>query len=197
MNMTNTKDRNFVIVGASLAGAQAARTLREEGFDERVVLIGAEPHPSYERPPLSKDYLRGETLREKTYVHPQTFYADNEIELLTSTTVREIDAWASEVVLDGGRRTPLARHRGLRRHCRAEARVVASANVHTHEHAHGHGEHDDHHGHDHGDHGHASAGDGVGSIEALIRSRARVDVRRLTDPDEGFEGLTHVASQAS
>ncbi len=78
-----------------------------------------------------------------------------------------------------------------------EDRVVTSANVHTHEHAHGHGEHDDHHGHDHGDHGHAGAGDGVGSIEALIRSRARVDVRRLTDPDEDFEWLTHVASQAS
>jgi 3-phenylpropionate/trans-cinnamate dioxygenase ferredoxin reductase subunit len=439
--MTNSKDRNFVIVGASLAGALAARTLREEGFDGRVVLIGAEPHPPYERPPLSKDYLRGETPREKTYVHPQNFYADNEIELLTSTTVWEIDAWASEVVLDGGRRlrfdrlllatgaaprrldvpgagldgvhylrdiedsdaiaerlkrggkvvvvgggwigtevaasarqkglevtvlmqedVPLARrlgpevgavyrdlHRergvefvtasvaafegegevrrvrssdgrdveadfvvvavgveprtdlarragiavdgGIRadeylrtsapavftagdaahayhpfydRHLHvehwdnalgqgataalnmlgrrvpydripyffsdqyevgieyrgatmgtgrlvfrgdsdarnfdafwldSEDRVVASANVHTHEHA--HGEHDDHHGHDHGDHGHAGAGDGVGSIEALIRSRARVDVRRLTDPDEDFEGLTHVASQAS
>jgi 3-phenylpropionate/trans-cinnamate dioxygenase ferredoxin reductase component len=109
MNMTNSKDRNFVIVGTSLAGALAARTLREEGFDRRVVLIGTEPHPPHERPPLSKDYLRGETLREKTYVHRQNFYADNEIELLTSTTVREIDAWASEAVLDGGRRLRFAR----------------------------------------------------------------------------------------
>ena len=102
--MTNSKDQNFVIVGASLAGALAARTLREVGFDGRVVLIGAEAHPPYERPTLSKDYLRGETPREKTYVHPQNIYADNEIELLTSTTVREIDVPASEVVLDGGRR---------------------------------------------------------------------------------------------
>jgi 3-phenylpropionate/trans-cinnamate dioxygenase ferredoxin reductase subunit len=102
--MTNSKDRNFAIVGASLAGALAARTLRQEGFDGRVVLIGAEPHPPSERPPLSEDYLRGETPRERTHIHPQDFYADNEIELLTSTTVREIDAWASEVVLDGGRR---------------------------------------------------------------------------------------------
>jgi 3-phenylpropionate/trans-cinnamate dioxygenase ferredoxin reductase subunit len=441
--MTNSKDRNIVIVGASLAGALAARTLREKGFDGRVVLIGAEPHPPYERPPLSKDYLRGETPREKTYVHSKDFYADSEIELLTSTTVREIDAPASEVVLDGDRRlrfdrlllatgaaplrldvpgtgldgihslrdiedsdaiaerlerdgrvvvvgggwigsevaasarqkglevtilmqedVPLARqlgpevgavyrdlHRergvefitasvaafegegsvrqvrtrdgrvveadfvvvavgvdprtdlarragiavdgGIRadeylrtsvpevfaagdvanayhpfygRHLHVEHwdnargqgsaaalnmlgrgvpydripyffsdqyevgieywgdtmdadrlvfrgvpyarnfhafwldkgdRVVAGAYIHTHEHPHGHGEHDDHHGHDHGDHGHGVADDGVGSIEALIRSRARVDVRRLTDPDEDFERLAHVASQAS
>lgn len=49
----------FVIVGASLAGASAAVTLRDEGFDGRVVLIGEEPHPPYERPPLSKEYFRG------------------------------------------------------------------------------------------------------------------------------------------
>ena len=55
-----TNDRTFVIVGASLAGAKAAETLRAEGFDERVVLIGAEDERPYERPPLSKDYLRGE-----------------------------------------------------------------------------------------------------------------------------------------
>ena len=50
----------FVIVGASLAGAKAAQTLREEGFDGRVVLVGAEEDRPYERPPLSKEYLRGE-----------------------------------------------------------------------------------------------------------------------------------------
>ena len=99
-----TAEDTFVIVGAGLAGAKAAETLREEGFDGRVVLLGAEPHPPYERPPLSKDYLRGETPRERIHVHPQNFYVDNEIELLTSTTVREIDACASELVLDGGRR---------------------------------------------------------------------------------------------
>jgi hypothetical protein len=76
-------------------------------------------------------------------------------------------------------------------------RVVASANVHTHEHAHGHGEHDGHHGHDHGDREHAGAGGGVGSNEALVRSRARVDARKLTDLDEDLEGLAHAASQAS
>ena len=71
-----TKDRTFVIVGASLAGAKAAETLREEGFDGRIVLIGAEPDRPYERPPLSKEYLRGEAGREKVYVHEEGFYAD-------------------------------------------------------------------------------------------------------------------------
>jgi len=63
-----TKDRTFVIVGASLAGAKAAETLREEGFDGRIVLIGAEPDRPYERPPLSKEYLRGDAGRDKVYV---------------------------------------------------------------------------------------------------------------------------------
>ena len=60
----------FVIVGAGLAGAKAAETLREEGFDGRLVLIGDEPERPYERPPLSKDYLRGEAA-EKPYVHDE------------------------------------------------------------------------------------------------------------------------------
>ena len=64
-----TEKQTFVIVGAGLAGAKAAETLREEGFDGRVVLVGAEAERPYERPPLSKDYLRGETDREQAYVH--------------------------------------------------------------------------------------------------------------------------------
>ena len=58
----------FVIVGAGLAGAKAAETLRDEGFSGRLTLIGDEPERPYERPPLSKDYLRGET-DEVPYVH--------------------------------------------------------------------------------------------------------------------------------
>ena len=53
--------QTFVIVGASLAGAKAAQELREHGFDGRIVLIGAESERPYERPPLTKDYLRGES----------------------------------------------------------------------------------------------------------------------------------------
>ncbi len=66
-----TSDQTFVIVGAGLAGAKAAETLREEGFDGRLVLVGAEDERPYERPPLSKDYLRGEAGREKVYVHDE------------------------------------------------------------------------------------------------------------------------------
>jgi 3-phenylpropionate/trans-cinnamate dioxygenase ferredoxin reductase component len=91
----------FVIVGAGLAGAKAAETLREEGFDGRIVLLGAEPHRPYERPPLSKDYLRGESQRDGAFVHPEEFYAEKEIELRPSTLVRAIDLGARELQLEG------------------------------------------------------------------------------------------------
>jgi 3-phenylpropionate/trans-cinnamate dioxygenase ferredoxin reductase component len=71
-----TIDQTFVIVGASLTGAKAAETLRTEGFDGRLVLIGIEHERPYERPPLSKDYLRGEVGREQVYVRGEGFYAD-------------------------------------------------------------------------------------------------------------------------
>jgi 3-phenylpropionate/trans-cinnamate dioxygenase ferredoxin reductase component len=60
-----------IIVGASLAGAKAAEELREQGFDGRVVLVGNERELPYERPPLTKDYLRGEAKREQAFVHDQ------------------------------------------------------------------------------------------------------------------------------
>ena len=91
--------RTFIIVGASLAGAKAAEELRTQGFDGRVVLVGSEPDRPYERPPLTKDYLRGESEREKAYVHEQSFYAEHEIELLTDTTVTAIDPGGSLVRL--------------------------------------------------------------------------------------------------
>ena len=94
-------DRTFVIAGASLAGAKAAETLREEGFDGRVVLIGDEPERPYERPPLSKEYLRGEA-DSKPYVHDASFYAEHDIELRTGTNVERIDPAASQVHLAGG-----------------------------------------------------------------------------------------------
>jgi 3-phenylpropionate/trans-cinnamate dioxygenase ferredoxin reductase component len=93
----------FVIVGAGLAGAKAAESLREEGFDDRLVLIGDEPERPYERPPLSKDYLRGEA-QEKPYVHEQAFYADHDIELMTSARVTGIDPGLEELLLEGDRR---------------------------------------------------------------------------------------------
>ena len=75
----------YVIVGASLAGATAAITLRDEGADGTVTLIGAEPQPPYERPPLSKAYLRGEAPFEKALVRPAAFYAERGIETILGT----------------------------------------------------------------------------------------------------------------
>lgn len=96
--------QTFVIVGAGLAGAKAAEALRGEGFEGRIVLLGAERERPYERPPLSKGYLRGESPREQAYVHPDGFYANNDVELRRATTVAELDVAASELVLEGGER---------------------------------------------------------------------------------------------
>ena len=92
-----------MIVGAGLAGAKAAETLREEGFDGRVVLLGDEPERPYERPPLSKDYLRSESPREKAYVHPEAFYAEHDIDLVTGGAVTGVDPGSSRVALADGR----------------------------------------------------------------------------------------------
>ena len=93
----------FVIVGAGLAGAKAAEALREEGFDGRVVLVGAEAERPYVRPPLSKGYLRGEYGREKAYVHPEAFYASQDIELRLGAAAEAIDPGAHELVLGSER----------------------------------------------------------------------------------------------
>ena len=92
----------FVIVGASLGGAKAAEELRERGFDGRVVLIGTESERPYERPPLTKDYLRGESEREKAYVHKAEYYEEHEIELISGATVNAVDPGAATVTLDDG-----------------------------------------------------------------------------------------------
>jgi 3-phenylpropionate/trans-cinnamate dioxygenase ferredoxin reductase component len=99
-----TIDQTHVIVGASLAGAKAAETLRQDGFDGPVVLIGAETERPYERPPLSKDYLRGEVGREKVYVHDEGFYAKHEIELRLGRTAVSLNTSSGEVELDDGER---------------------------------------------------------------------------------------------
>ncbi len=92
----------IVIVGAALAGAKAAEALREEGYGGRVVLIGAESELPYERPPLSKYYLRGESEREKARVHDAGFYAEKDIDLRLGTAVEAIDPAGRTVTLAGG-----------------------------------------------------------------------------------------------
>ena len=99
-------EQSFVIVGASLAGAKAAETLRTEGFDGRLVLIGEETDRPYERPMLSKEYLRGDKPAAKLFVHDEGFYAAHDIELLTGTRVASLDPGAHEVTLQNGSRMP-------------------------------------------------------------------------------------------
>jgi 3-phenylpropionate/trans-cinnamate dioxygenase ferredoxin reductase component len=94
----------FVIVGASLAGGGAAAALRQEGFDGGVVLVGAEPQPPYERPPLSKEYLRGESSFERALVQPPGFYDENGIETRFGVRATRVDAAEKTVELEGGER---------------------------------------------------------------------------------------------
>jgi NADPH-dependent 2,4-dienoyl-CoA reductase/sulfur reductase-like enzyme len=89
----------FVIAGASLAGAKAAETLRDEGFDGQIVLLGAEPELPYERPPLSKGYLLGNDARDSIFVHPADWYAEHGIDLRMGVTVTGIDRASSAVVI--------------------------------------------------------------------------------------------------
>ena len=97
-----TNDRVFVIVGAGLTGAKAAEALRAEGFDGRVVLIGEEPERPYERPPLSKEYVRGEAGREKVWVHDEDFYVSHSIELRLGTAVTRVSPSDGELTLADG-----------------------------------------------------------------------------------------------
>jgi 3-phenylpropionate/trans-cinnamate dioxygenase ferredoxin reductase subunit len=96
--------RRFVILGASLAGAKAAETLRKEGFEGSVALVGEEPERPYERPPLSKEYLRGEAGPEKLYVHADGFYEANGIDLRLSSPVTSLDVGDQSVSLASGER---------------------------------------------------------------------------------------------
>jgi 3-phenylpropionate/trans-cinnamate dioxygenase ferredoxin reductase subunit len=94
----------FVIVGAGQAGGGAAATLRQEGFEGGVILVGAEPQPPYERPPLSKEYLRGEFSFEQALVQPPGFYDENGIETRLGVRATRVDAVDRVVELEGGER---------------------------------------------------------------------------------------------
>ncbi|EHY91236.1 NAD(P)/FAD-dependent oxidoreductase [Saccharomonospora azurea] len=97
-------DDTVVIVGAGLAGAKAAETLRAEGFSGAIRLVGAEEELPYERPPLSKDYLLGDAERASTAVHESGWYADNEVDLLLGTAAVDVHRDTRDVELAGGRR---------------------------------------------------------------------------------------------
>ena len=94
--------KTFVIVGGGLAGARAAEELRTAGFDGRVVLVAGEPVLPYERPPLSKSYLAGESPAEDARVHDEGFYAEHAIELRTSMRATALATGARTVSLADG-----------------------------------------------------------------------------------------------
>jgi 3-phenylpropionate/trans-cinnamate dioxygenase ferredoxin reductase subunit len=94
--------QTMVVVGAGLAGAKAAEALRTEGFDGRVVLVGDEDVRPYERPPLSKEYLRGEKDFDFAAVHDEDFYRANDIELLVHSLATGLDPQSSTVDLSTG-----------------------------------------------------------------------------------------------
>ena len=92
----------LVIVGGGLAGGNAAATLRDEGFQHRVVLIGREPGVPFGRPPLSKTYLRSEEDLDGWYVRPADWYEEHDVERLVGPSVVAVDAAAHNLVLDSG-----------------------------------------------------------------------------------------------
>ena len=94
--------RSFVIIGASQAGGWIAQTLRNEGFDGRVVLIGEEKYLPYERPPLSKAALLGESELDSTYFWPQENYDKQNIETILGVKATAIDREKRHVSLDNG-----------------------------------------------------------------------------------------------
>jgi 3-phenylpropionate/trans-cinnamate dioxygenase ferredoxin reductase subunit len=96
------RQQAFVIAGASLAGANAAAALRDEGFPGRIVLVGEEHERPYERPPLSKEYLQGKAERENIFVHPPDWYAEHDVDLRLGTRVTRLDAAAHELTIADG-----------------------------------------------------------------------------------------------
>jgi 3-phenylpropionate/trans-cinnamate dioxygenase ferredoxin reductase subunit len=96
------REVGFLIVGGGMAGAHCAAELRRRGADGSVLLVGRESEPPYERPPLSKEYLRGEAERAEAYVNPPSWYEENGVELRTGANVMALDAERRTAKLQGG-----------------------------------------------------------------------------------------------
>lgn len=101
------EEAGIVIVGAGQGGFQAAASLREAGYEGRVVLVGEEPGLPYQRPPLSKAYMKGDAGIEQIELRPAAFFADHRIELVNARATA-IDRAARRLLLEGGARLPYA-----------------------------------------------------------------------------------------
>ena len=96
------KEVDFLLIGGGLASAHCAAELRKRGAEGSILLAGREPEPPYERPPLSKEYLRGEAKREDAHVNPAGWYEENGVELLTGANVMSLDPEGRTAKLQGG-----------------------------------------------------------------------------------------------
>lgn len=92
--------KHIVVIGAGQAGCSLVAKLRSDGFDGEITLVGAEPVPPYQRPPLSKAYLLGEMALERLYLRPESFYSEQNITLMLGRPVNKIDRTAKTITLD-------------------------------------------------------------------------------------------------
>jgi 3-phenylpropionate/trans-cinnamate dioxygenase ferredoxin reductase subunit len=93
---------DIVIVGSGHGGAQAAIALRQQGFSGSILMIGRDPEPPYERPPLSKEYLAGEKPFERFLIRPPAFWEDKQVSLRPGTSVSKVDPQAKQLAVTGG-----------------------------------------------------------------------------------------------
>jgi 3-phenylpropionate/trans-cinnamate dioxygenase ferredoxin reductase subunit len=96
------REVDFLLVGGGMASAYCAAELRKRGADGSVLLVGREPEPPYERPPLTKEYMRGEAERADAHVKPASWYAENGVELLSGRNVMSLDTEARTAKIQGG-----------------------------------------------------------------------------------------------
>jgi 3-phenylpropionate/trans-cinnamate dioxygenase ferredoxin reductase component len=103
------REVDFLLIGGGMASAHCAAELRKRGADGSVLLVGREPEPPYERPPISKEYLRGDAERADAYVNPPPWYEENGVELLTGRNVMSLDARARTAKIQGGEEVAFGR----------------------------------------------------------------------------------------
>lgn len=96
------REVDFLLIGGGMASGHCASELRRRGAEGSILLVGREPEPPYERPPISKDYLRDEAGREDAYIQPPSWYEDNGVELLKARNVMSLDLEARTAKLQGG-----------------------------------------------------------------------------------------------
>jgi 3-phenylpropionate/trans-cinnamate dioxygenase ferredoxin reductase subunit len=96
------REVDFLLIGGGMASAHCAAELRRRGADGSVLLVGREPEPPYERPPISKEYMRGEAERADAYVNPLAWYEENGVELRSGANVMSLDPEARTATLQGG-----------------------------------------------------------------------------------------------